>query len=236
MRLAIISDLHSNIYALERVLEDIENRDVDRVFCAGDLVGYAPFPNEVVEKIREEDIRTVQGNYDNAVGNNKITCGCDYKTEREEKIGLSSLNFTGEETSEENKEFLRDLPQNLELEVDDYEVLLVHGSPRKLNEYLYAESEELVEVVAELEEDILICGHTHLPYHRLVGEKHVINVGSIGKPKHGNSNSVYAIVEVKNENVRVEFIEVPYPVEKVTSKVRDTDLANELIEIFEGGG
>jgi putative phosphoesterase len=236
MRLAIISDVHSNIYALERVLEDIENRDVDQVFCAGDLVGYAPFPNEVVKNIREAEIMTVQGNYDDAISNSKIACGCDYKTEREKKIGLSSLNFTGEETNEENKAFLRDLPQKLKLHIDDYKILLVHGSPRKLNEYLYAESEELSEVVAELEEDILICGHTHLPYHRLVGEKHVINVGSVGKPKHGNPNAVYAIVEVKNENVRVEFIEVPYLVEKVTSKIRDTDLANELIEIFEGGG
>ena len=235
MRLAIISDVHSNIYALENVVADIEDRNVDKVVCAGDLVGYAPFPNQVIEKIKEEEIETIQGNYDDAIGNRKIACGCDYNSEKAEKIGMSSINFTGKETTDENKEFLANLPGQLELDLEDKSALLVHGSPRKINEYLYAGSEQVEEVVADLEEDILMCGHTHLPYHRKIDGKHVINVGSIGKPKHGNPNAIYTIVEVAEGNVTTEFIEVAYPVAKITDAIKDSELVDELIDIFETG-
>ena len=235
MRLAIISDVHSNIYALENVLEDIKERNVDKIICAGDLVGYAPFPNQVIDKIKEEEIPTIQGNYDDAIGNHKIACGCDYNTEKSKKIGMSSINFTGKETTEENKKFLANLPGQLELELEDKNVLLVHGSPRRINEYLYAGSEQVQEVVAELEEDILLCGHTHLPYHRRIGDKDVINVGSIGRPKHGNPNSIYTIVEVTEGNVMTEFIEVAYPVEKLTTAIKESELADISTEIFETG-
>ncbi|AGB42089.1 phosphoesterase, MJ0936 family [Halobacteroides halobius DSM 5150] len=235
MRLAIISDIHSNIYALEEVLEDIKGRKVTQIVCAGDLVGYNPFPNQVIERIQEEEIKTVQGNYDDAIGNNRIACGCDYKTEKAKKIGLNSIQFSSTETTEENKEFLSNLSQELKLELADYEVLLVHGSPRRLNEYLYADSEQVKEVTVELEADILLCGHTHQPYHKIINDKHVINVGSIGKPKHGNPNAVYTILEIKNKQVKTEFIEVPYPVDKVTAKIKETDLADESIELLEQG-
>ncbi|ADL13525.1 metallophosphoesterase family protein [Acetohalobium arabaticum] len=234
MRLAVITDIHSNIYALEQVLNDIKTRNVDQIVCAGDLVGYTPFPNEVISKVKQEKIETIQGNYDDAIGNLRITCGCDYETEREEKIGLSSLQFTNEEITEDNREFLKDLPQELRLELGNYTALVVHGSPRQLNEYLYADSEQVEEVAAELEEDILICGHTHLPYHRVINGRHIINAGSVGKPKHGNSNGIYTVVEVEDNRVTAEFIEVAYPVEKVTAKIKETDLADELIGILEG--
>ena len=235
MRVAVISDIHSNIYALQAVLEDIETRQVDKIFCAGDLVGYTPFPNKVIELIREEEITTVQGNYDEAVGNEKVVCGCDYDTEVEQKIGSASMNFTIVETTDQNKQFLRELPSEFTFDLGELSVLLVHGSPRRLNEYLYAGSEQLKEVAAEVEEDILICGHTHLPYHRVVAGCHVVNVGSVGKPKHGNSNGVYTIIEAEADQVQAEFIEVPYPVEKVTAKIKATELADEMIEILETG-
>jgi putative phosphoesterase len=235
MRVAVISDIHSNIYALEAVLEDIATRNIDRIFCAGDLVGYTPYPNEVIEKIRSKEIPTVQGNYDEAVGNEKAVCGCDHETERGQKIAGASMNFTVVETSEENKKFLRELPEQLEFNLGEYEVLLVHGSPRRLNEYLYAGSEQIEEVLAEVDADILVCGHTHLPYHRLIAGQHVINVGSVGKPKHGNPNSIYTIIEVDKGQVTTEFIEVSYPVEKVTAEIGKTALADEVIEDLRSG-
>ncbi len=165
----------------------------------------------------------MQGNYDDAIGNSRIACGCDYKTEVAQRIGLSSIQFTNNEISDENKEFLRGLPKELKLELGEYSVLLVHGSPRRLNEYLYQDSETVEEVSKGLSEDVLLCGHTHLPYHKVVNGKHIINVGSIGKPKHGNPNAIYTIIESKDGKLKAEFIEVPYDVEKVTSKIRETD-------------
>ncbi|WP_018249880.1 metallophosphoesterase family protein [Orenia marismortui] len=235
MRVAVISDVHGNIFALESVLEDIEGRNVDEIVCTGDLVGYGPFPNEVIAKIEELGIKTIQGNYDDAIANRRIACGCDYKTERSQKIGMSSMNYTAMETSEENKEFLANLPFSLILEIENKKALFVHGSPRRINEYLYEDSKELEEVAGELKEDILVCGHTHLPYHKIISGKHMMNVGSIGKPKHGNPNAIYTIIEVIEAKVKTEFIEVIYPVDKLTTALKETDLAEELVEVFTTG-
>ncbi|WP_408955424.1 metallophosphoesterase family protein [Natroniella sp. ANB-PHB2] len=235
MRLAIISDIHSNIDALNQVLEDIKRRDIEQVFCLGDLVGYNPFPNQVVKRIKEEGIKTVQGNYDDAIANSRIVCGCDYKTEQAKKIGLNSIQFTNQEINEQNREFLKELPHQLEVETGDLKALLVHGSPRQLNEYLYADSQEVIEVAQDLKADLLLCGHTHLPYHKLIAGKHIINVGSVGKPKHGNPNAVYTIIEVHERKVKTEFIEVTYPVEKVATRIRETGLADESIELLKLG-
>ncbi|OCL26872.1 YfcE family phosphodiesterase [Orenia metallireducens] len=235
MRVAVISDVHGNIFALESVLEDIKGRNIEEIVCTGDLVGYGPYPNEVIAKIQEEGIKTIQGNYDDAIGNRRIACGCDYKTERSQKIGMSSMNYTAMETTEENKEFLANLPFSLTLEIEDKTALFVHGSPRKINEYLYEDSEAVKEVAEEIEEDILVCGHTHLPYHRIIKGKHMMNVGSIGKPKHGNPNAIYTIIEVIDGKVKTEFIEVIYPVAKLTAALKETDLAEELVEVFEKG-
>ncbi|MCK8827835.1 metallophosphatase family protein [Natroniella acetigena] len=235
MRVALISDIHSNIYALNEVLEDVKGRNIDELFCLGDLVGYNPFPNQVVEKIKAKEIKTVQGNYDDAIGNSRIICGCDYKSELAQRIGSSSIQFTSKEITDVNREFLKDLPKKLELKVGELRALLVHGSPRRLNEYLYADSQEVKEVTEELEEDILLCGHTHLPYHKIIAGKHIINAGSVGRPKHGNPNAVYTIVEVHERKVKTEFIEVFYPVEKVAAQIKETDLADELIELLELG-
>ncbi|MCK8816428.1 metallophosphatase family protein [Natroniella sulfidigena] len=235
MRIAVISDIHSNIDALNQVLEDIKRRDIEEVFCLGDLVGYNPFPNQVIERIKEEGIKTVQGNYDEAIANSRIFCGCDYKNEKAKRIGTSSIQFTNQEISEQNREFLKELPQQLEVKIGGLKALLVHGSPRQLTEYLYADSQELEEVVEELEGDLLLCGHTHRPYHQLISKKHIINVGSVGKPKDGNPNAVYTIVEVAQGKVKRELIELSYPVEKVAAKIKETDLADESIELLELG-
>jgi len=235
MRVAVISDVHGNIFALESVLEDIRGRNVDEIVCTGDLVGYGPYPNEVIDRIKEEGINTIQGNYDDAIGNRRIACGCDYKTERSQKIGMSSMNYTAMETSEENKEFLANLPFSLTLEIEEKTALFVHGSPRKINEYLYEASEAVKEVAGELEEDILVCGHTHLPYHKIISGKHMMNVGSIGKPKHGNPNAIYTIIEVIDGKVKTEFIEVIYPVDKLVEAIEKSDLAEELVEVFTTG-
>ncbi len=235
MRIAVISDVHGNIFALESVLEDIKGRNVDEIVCTGDLVGYGPFPNKIIAKIKELDIKTIQGNYDDAIGNQRIACGCDYKTERAQKIGMSSINYTAQETSEENKKFLANLPFSLTLDIEDRKALFVHGSPRKINEYLYEASEEVHEVAEELTEDILVCGHTHLPYHRIINNKHIINVGSIGKPKHGNPNAIYTIIEIVDGKIKTEFIEVVYSVDKLVTALKETDLAEELVEVFTTG-
>lgn len=237
MKLAVFADVHSNIEALKVVLKDIKGQDVDRIFCAGDLVGYAPFPNEVIDLIKKENILTVMGNYDDGVGNMRIICGCDYKDEQAQRLGEQSIAWTKAETTEENKEFLRNLPEKIRFNTDKYRGLIVHGSPRRLNEYLYEDIEEdyFLQMLEDYKADILICGHTHKPYFKaFAGNKFVINVGSVGKPKHGNPNSVYALIEVDN-TVSVQFKEVIYDYEVTTRAIEDSTLPNEFADLVRKG-
>lgn len=230
MKIAVISDIHSNIAALEAVWKDIEERKVDTVICGGDLVGYAPFPNEVIDFIKEKEISCVMGNYDDAIGNARLICGCDYKDAKAQELGERSIAWTRQHVSEENKEFLRNLPSEIHFKIGKYSIKFVHGSPRRLNEYLCEDisDEYLKELLAESRADVLICGHTHIPYHKKpdIG-KHVINAGSVGKPKHGDPQAVYALVEIDKE-VKVEFRKVPYDFESTARAIGSSGLPEEF--------
>ncbi|MCX7745867.1 MAG: metallophosphatase family protein [Clostridia bacterium] len=236
MRFAVIGDIHSNAAALDKVIHDIREKDVDFIVCTGDLVGYAPFPNEVIDLVRRSNILSIQGNYDKAIGNTEIVCGCDYKDEKQVELAGLSVMFTNEVITEENRSYLRSLPSELGLKAGELRILVVHGSPRKINEYLYEDSGEVVEVTRELKEDILICGHTHKPYYKVINGKHVINSGSVGKPKHGNPNATYVTVEVVENKVKVNIHEVSYDYEKTAKAIEENQiLPNEFAQMLRMG-
>jgi putative phosphoesterase len=219
-KIAIFSDVHSNIHALTKVLEDIENQGIQDIFCLGDLVGYGPHPNEVIELIRSRKIPTIMGNYDEGVGFEKGDCGCAYTSWEEIENGNVSIEWTTQNTSRENKKFLQGLLEKIDLKVEGKKVLLVHGSPRRINEYLYEDRPEksIKRIVESINIDVLGCGHTHIPYHRKINDIHVVNPGSVGKPKDGDPRACYALIEVGG-NVKVFFRRVEYPVEKVAKKI-----------------
>lgn len=230
MKIAVISDIHSNIGALKAVLYDIEKKQVDAVVCAGDLVGYCPYPNEVIDLIRERKIKCVMGNYDDAIGNSRVVCGCDYSDEKAREIGERSLSWTGEHILPENKEFLRNLPREIYLITKNIKVNIVHGSPRQLNEYLYENinNRYLEELLIESHSDVLICGHTHIPYHKVINRhKHIINAGSVGRPKHGDPQAIYSIVEI-DDQVKVTFHKVPYDYESTAAAIISAGLPEEF--------
>ncbi|KKY00306.1 MULTISPECIES: metallophosphoesterase family protein [Paraclostridium] len=244
MKIAVISDIHSNIYALDSVLADIKTKDVDMIVCTGDLVGYGTRPNEVIQTLKKNKILTIMGNYDDAIGNLKIVCGCDYPDPKDaEKAGLS-MHFTGQTTKVENKEYLRNLPKELIFNFDKKTIRFVHGSTRLINEYLKENSKEADEVMSELVENILVCGHTHIPYVKYYGEKLLINAGSVGKPKTGNPNANYVIIDIKNEDeiaktpssVEVEIIEVEYDFEKMANEIEENEiLPNDFARLIREG-
>ena len=244
MRIAVISDIHSNIYALNEVLADIKNRHIDLTVCTGDLVGYATRPNEVIETLKEEKILTIMGNYDEAIGNFKIICGCDYPDPKDaEKAGLS-MHFTSEETTLENKAYLRNLPKEAAFTFNNKTIRFVHGSTRVINEYLKENSKEAEEVMGELVEDILVCGHTHIPYAKYYGEKLLVNAGSVGKPKTNTPDANYVIIDIQNEDeigqressVKVEIIEVAYDAEKMAREIEENEiLPNDFARLIREG-
>ncbi len=230
MKIAVISDIHSNIGALEAVLEDIEKRRPESIICAGDLVGYAPFPNKVIELLKKRQIPCVMGNYDDAVGNERLICGCDFKDEKAQELGERSIAWTRENVHEGNKEFLRNLPGEFHFRMGKYNVKIVHGSPHRLNEYLCEDiaDDYLKELLTESNSDVLICGHTHIPYYKkLDDDKHVINAGSVGKPKHGDPHAVYVMIEI-SKTVQVDFRKVQYDYESVARAIEASGLPREF--------
>jgi putative phosphoesterase len=231
VRLAALSDIHANKHALDAVLADIRGHDFDRVICLGDLVGYGAFPNEVIERLRAEGIPTVMGNYDDGVGFDKEECGCAYTDPADIARGDRSLRWTQQVVTVENKAWLRTLPRELRFEAEGKRILCVHGSPRRINEYLYEDRPErsLERILAGLEADIVLCGHTHLPYQRSVGGVDLINIGSAGKPKDGDSRACYALIEL-DDQVRASFPRVEYEVEAAARAVEATDLPHEFAE------
>jgi putative phosphoesterase len=225
MRIAVFSDIHSNQHALDKVLEDIEKQKPDKVFCLGDLVGYGPRPNQVIEIIRESQIPTIMGNYDEGVGFEKGDCGCAYVTDEEKLNGQKSVEWTTDQVTPQNKEYLRNLYDKIKFEVDGYEILLVHGSPRRINEYLYEDRPEssLTRMLESIDVDLLVCGHTHKPYHRIVESIRIINDGSVGKPKDGDPRACYAVIEI-GETIEVDFKRVKYPIAPVVEEIINVGL------------
>lgn len=237
MRLAVFSDIHGNLQGMHAVLADIERRGTDILWCGGDLVGYGANPGEVVEEIQRRGIPTIMGNYDDGIGYFRIACGCDYPTEKAMELGQRSIAWTKANTTEAQKAYLRNLPYHLVREIEGHRVVLVHGSPAALNEYLYENLDaELFQThLAATGADVLIFGHTHKPYVRRVDGKLLVNSGSAGKPKHGRPNATYALLELVPGSVTAEIIEVPYDFEAAARAIEATELPHDYAQMLREG-
>ncbi|AYE34458.1 metallophosphoesterase family protein [Clostridium septicum] len=215
MRIAAISDIHGNIYALMKTLEDIDEQKVDMIVCLGDLVGYGPHPNEVIALIRRRNLPCIKGNYDASVVDGA------FSYIRDTEINSFSLPWNCQEVRESNKFYLNQLPEFLEYKVDDLKIKFVHGSPNKINEYLFADAENTQKIMEDLKEDVLVCAHTHIPIIKEFNNKLFINVGSVGKPKIGRPNITYCILDIENNTVKSRIRELEYEYKRI---VKDTQL------------
>lgn len=230
MKIAVISDIHANVYALINLLEDIDAEKVDTIICLGDLVGYGPHPNEVISMIRRRHILCIKGNYDSSVVDN------EYSYIRETRINSFSLPWTARELREENRLFLENLPSTFTLNIANKKLLFVHGSPDKINEYLLKDEYNTLEVMNAISEDVLICAHTHIPGMKEFGNKVYINCGSVGKPKIGRPNSTYCILNInKEDGMRVQIKEIQYPYKRIIKDMTMLDFPQDLIQSFENG-
>lgn len=232
MRIAIFSDVHANLPALEAVLADIEAAGVDQRYVLGDLVGYAPWANEVIDRFRAEGIPVVMGNYDDGTGFERDECGCAYIDPTEKALGDDSFAWTKAHTSAENKAWLRTLAPQIRFEADGHRFLLIHGSPRRMNEYLYEDKPDatFARIAGGADADVIVCGHTHRAYDKTVGDARFINVGSAGKPKDGDPRACWALIEALADSIRVEFRRVPYDVEAAARAIEASDLPGEFAD------
>ena len=230
--------------------------EVDAVYCLGDLVGYATWPNEVVIAIQERGIPTIAGNYDEGVGLGSDDCGCAYQTDEDKARGAESIAYTNAAVTEATRRYLRALPRHIRLTLaaprqsgaEPVEVLMVHGSPRRINEYLFEDRPDktLLRRMDDAGADVMLFGHTHKPYHKALAVetedgravyRHAINTGSVGKPKDGDSRACYVLLTVDPERPKtdegycsIEFARVAYDVEEAARAI----VASPLPDAFAG--
>jgi len=222
VKIAFISDIHSNLQALETVLKDITERGVDEIYCLGDLTSYHCFPNEVIDTVRRRNIPTIMGNNDLDIVEGRIRVG-------------SPKEWNLKELSSKNLNWLKSLPDEIEIQKLNRKIKLVHGSPRKIDEYMYEGTGSTTSLLRGEEADILVVGHTHLPYYCKYGDKLLINSGSVGKPKLGRPNATYAILELDWNLERVEIVELEYPLEELVEALVKNGFSEKLIEEIRTG-
>lgn len=215
-RIAVISDIHANIRALDAVLADIDTLHCDSVLCAGDLVGYGPRPREVIAVMRARDIACVMGNYDEAIGFRLPSCGCHIDNPEQKRLSLHALRWTADKVSAEDRLFLRGLPEQLLLEASGQRIYVTHATPDSIKDYVYGcDDEKIEQMLQDVDENIYIYGHTHYPYTRRHGQHFILNPGSVGRPKQGDSRASYALLELEGDRVQVSHRKVVYDVEAV---------------------
>jgi len=231
-RVAVITDIHGNLPALEASLAHIEELGIERIYCGGDLVGYGPHPNEVCALVEERAIPTIYGNYDFAIARDLEDCGCAYVTRHDRQLGQESVDWTLAHTDQRSKEFMRELPFDLHFDVGPSSVHLVHGSPRKVNEYLFEDKPaSLYERIAKAEEtSTLVFGHTHKPWMREHGGVLFVNCGSVGKPKDGDPRAAFAVLSPGEGSVEVSIERVAYDAQGVAREVSGVGLPEEFAQ------
>lgn len=247
MRVALISDIHANLPALEAVLADIAGRNgVDATYHLGDLVGYAPWPNETVALLRKKGITGVAGNYDSTVATDYKHCGCKYEDPRQEDLSHLSYEWTRANVSAETKAFLGALPFRLDLtpgggHASGPRVILVHGTPT-LNTVYWTEDRpdsfcaRMGELAGAKSGDTIAFGHTHIPWHRIVEGVHFLNTGSVGRPKDGDWRACYAILDVSAKGTHAEFARVEYDIERAAQGIRTSTLPADFADYLRNAG
>jgi len=247
VKIALISDVHANLPALEAVLDDIDRRaETDAIYHLGDLVGYAPWPDETVALLRKRGIAGVAGNYDSTVATDYAHCGCRYEDPRQEELSHLSYEWTRRHVSADTRRWLGTLPFRMDVRPRGGHAVcptlfLVHGTPT-LNTLYWTEDRpdqfclSMASIAGARPGDVLAFGHTHKPWYRAVEEIHFVNTGSVGRPKDGDWRAGYALLEMGEDVAELDFIRVEYDVERAMRGIRESDLPDDFAEYLRTGG
>lgn len=227
MKVAVISDIHANLPALEAVLEEIESRNIDKILCAGDVVGYYPYPNEVIELLEQRQIECVKGNHDE-----KVLGETDARFNR---YAERAADWTTRNLTDDSMNFLESLLTRMEKEISGKEIVMVHGSPRNETEEYIQErmvDDKFIYEFFDNPPDVLILGNTHVPFVKRSSDTLVLNPGSVGQPRDGNAKASYAVLDLETQEAQIE--RVRYPIDEVASKTEE-ELPAKLAERLRKG-
>jgi predicted phosphodiesterase len=232
-RIALFGGIYNNHLALAAALDDASRRNVDAVYCLGDMGAFGPYPDRVFPLLRNHGVQCIQGNYDHSVGNGLPDCQCGYTDPRDNHFARLSYAYTLANTSAANREWLRELPPELRVQLGRYRLLLCHGSPRRINEFLWesaTSSAFLEHLLHERQADVICATHTGIKWHRAVAnDRHFVNVGVLGRPENDGTTNVWYTVLSAKPALTVEFVPVHYDHERLAEEMRAEKLPAEFI-------
>lgn len=239
-RVAVFGGVYNNHFALSALLADAAARDVDAVYCLGDLGGFGPNPGKVWPLLTAGGVRVIQGNYEESLASGHEDCNCGYTDPRDNHFAELSYRYTERRCSPEFRAWMGALPPRRRVRVGGRELLLVHGSPRRINEFLFESTSPVpfLEVMLDREScDGLLCTHSGLQWHRrLPSGRDVINVGVIGRPANdGRTNVWYCVLEEHGEELGVELVPLPYDHAALAAEMRGEELPEEFVETVTSG-
>gem|GEM_PF-4161424 len=193
-------------------------------------------PNEVIQMLRESNVLSIMGNHDQRVAETSaITKTAINAMTTDEIFSKGFLAFNNLEITSKNKDYLKNFTKQLKLRCNNFELLMVHGSPTKIDEYLYPDSEKLIEISKKVDEDVIISGHTHSPYHLIKNGRHFINPGSVGKPKDRRYEATYMTLDI-TEQIQSNIVQVDYPIEELIKAIKNNPfVSNGLIDHLKEG-
>lgn len=237
--LAFFGGIYSNAPALEAAIADARRRGADALYALGDFGAFGPHPDRVFPLLLENDVLPIQGNYEEALATGADDCHCGYTDPRDNHFARISYGYTAAHTSPEWKRWMANLPGTRRLDVGGRRVLLVHGSPRKINEFLWESTSPVVfleKLLADHAADVLVCTHTGLHWsRRLPSGRLVVNCGALGRPANDGRTNVWYARLTFGADVAVEFVPVGYDHLGLAREMRAERLPEEFIETIETG-
>ncbi|MSP61721.1 MAG: metallophosphoesterase [Myxococcales bacterium] len=241
--ICVFGGVYSNHLALAATVEAAWRRGARRFYCLGDLGGFGPNPDKVLPLLREHEVTVLQGNYDHSVGHGLADCGCGYTDPRDNHYAQLSYDYTLARTGDEFRAYQRALPEVIVEEWAGKRVRMAHGSPRRVNEFLWesaAPDAFLARLMDAERADVLLVTHTGIPWQRTLPDgRLVVNVGAIGRPANDGTTDVwYALITVGEETaqrVSAELCRLPYDHPRLAAEMRAEGLPPEFVATIETG-
>lgn len=231
IQIAVFGDVHGNLPALEVVLKDIEDRGIRQKFCLGDLVDFAPWGNEVIERIKSLNIPCILGNHDERIAFDLPVFPLSKHSEEETKARFVAIDHSKKHIKEENKKYLSELPFHLKLNYKignrHWNIQLVHSSLESNDTYLYeSENDEIfTSMLEDSKADIILMGHTHISFKKqFENKKWAVNCGSVGRSKEANRLASYVILTLDDEKIIPEIIQLKYPLEETALQIEESGI------------